>query len=343
MVLLLFSQNGEQHRRKLQQVYAERQVNIPCFIQSIGFSVCADRTSWATSGISARYRARENNGVHRKKNKDNGKNNLSKTPGKIHIGVIGNGSPEAQLDLVYELDKESHWTPCITWMAESIKTPSFTFVVWSMISKDMLRIFAIANFLTLLFCITSSLGKKEQLLTEQQFLDYHNQYRKMLLDGSLKNQPRAANMPSLISNKRLTRDARNWAKKCVFKHDASSKDGENLAASSNVADNLFGQTQHSWDAINTSATLWKMKKEANLDQCTSRSVDILHACTTHLRGKEKNPVAQVVSVAVRFLAEPNSSSVNGSSKNQNSDYYVVIEDKVTVLIVEIEPAALFAT
>ncbi|KAG5443807.1 Scoloptoxin SSD976 [Clonorchis sinensis] len=122
-------------------------------------------------------------------------------------------------------------------LCESIKTPSFTFVVWSMISKDMLRIFAIANFLTLLFCITSSLGKKEQLLTEQQFLDYHNQYRKMLLDGSLKNQPRAANMPSLISNKRLTRDARNWAKKCVFKHDASSKDGENLAASSNVADN----------------------------------------------------------------------------------------------------------
>ncbi|OON20584.1 hypothetical protein X801_03532 [Opisthorchis viverrini] len=106
-----------------------------------------------------------------------------------------------------------------------------------MISKDILRIFAMADFPTLLFCITSSLGQNEKRLTQQQFEQYHNMYRKMLVEGSVPDQSKAKYMPNLISDGRLVKDARNWATRCVFKHDDSSKDGENLAASSSLSVN----------------------------------------------------------------------------------------------------------
>ncbi|KER30357.1 hypothetical protein T265_13183, partial [Opisthorchis viverrini] len=102
-----------------------------------------------------------------------------------------------------------------------------------MISKDMLCIFAMANFHILLFCITSSLGG--QFFSQQQFQQYHNLYRRNLVEGSVPNQPRAKYLPDLVFDERLARDARNWAERCVFKHDDDAEDGENLAASSHVS------------------------------------------------------------------------------------------------------------
>ncbi|KAG5443808.1 Peptidase inhibitor 16 [Clonorchis sinensis] len=76
-----------------------------------------------------------------------------------------------------------------------------------------------------------------ETLNPEKFRDIHNAFRKMVLNGSVSNQPKAKNMPDLVLDKKLNEDAKKWAEKCVYKHEAKIADGENLAVSGDISEN----------------------------------------------------------------------------------------------------------
>ncbi|KAG5443809.1 hypothetical protein CSKR_100038 [Clonorchis sinensis] len=61
----------------------------------------------------------------------------------------------------------------------------------------MVLFFAIAKLIILVVPIFASQSQKGEVLTPEKFKELHNKYRKMVREGSVPNQPKAAEMPDL--------------------------------------------------------------------------------------------------------------------------------------------------
>ncbi|OON20104.1 SCP-like protein, partial [Opisthorchis viverrini] len=89
-------------------------------------------------------------------------------------------------------------------------------------------------------------SQKGEILTPGKFKELHNKYRKMVRDGLVPSQPKAKELPDLVTCKndriyirqilddRLTNDATKWAKKCVFVSGTNLSDGENIAMAASL-------------------------------------------------------------------------------------------------------------
>ncbi|GAA47686.1 cysteine-rich secretory protein [Clonorchis sinensis] len=129
----------------------------------------------------------------------------------------------------------------------------------------MVLFFAIAKLIILVVPIFASQSQKGEVLTPEKFKELHNKYRKMVREGSVPNQPKAAEMPDLIQrtdvieqphriyshtdllacknnriyirqvlDDRLTADATKWAKNCVYTNAQKLNDGESMTMSASL-------------------------------------------------------------------------------------------------------------
>ncbi|TGZ74322.1 hypothetical protein CRM22_001000 [Opisthorchis felineus] len=68
------------------------------------------------------------------------------------------------------------------------------------------------------------------LYTDEDFLQRHNKFRQMLLDGKVPYQPIPKYLPPLRWNPDLRERARRWAERCILGRRRFPGEGENLAA-----------------------------------------------------------------------------------------------------------------
>ncbi|TGZ62747.1 hypothetical protein CRM22_007270 [Opisthorchis felineus] len=101
----------------------------------------------------------------------------------------------------------------------------------------MFTVYAIVKFSIILVGVVSTQHQPLETLSPQEFRDLHNAFRKMILDGSVSNQPKAKKMPDLVLDTNLNEDAKKWGENCVYKHEPQIRDGENLAVSANITEN----------------------------------------------------------------------------------------------------------
>ncbi|OON15976.1 SCP-like protein, partial [Opisthorchis viverrini] len=83
--------------------------------------------------------------------------------------------------------------------------------------------------LGLVFCLQLVGRSLQQLYTEEQFLEKHNNYRRKVREGNVPFQPIPRCLRNLVWSDNLQAAAKNVAESCAQKHVIPVGQGENLA------------------------------------------------------------------------------------------------------------------
>ncbi|KAG5442576.1 Venom allergen 5.02 [Clonorchis sinensis] len=111
---------------------------------------------------------------------------------------------------------------------------------------------------------------------DEFFLEEHNNYRRMLLDGEVPNQPIPKHLPPLQWSSHLKDSARRWTERCIYEPENNPEQGENIA----ITRGGFHNPMELWFSEHWLYKMGQMKE--NETHLVSEYVQMVNAKTTDL-------------------------------------------------------------